>query len=277
MPDNTDDEPLDNPTNTQPENPSEEIIITKYTETTNTSQPQQKKPNYGIDAPRMGLALTFIVIAMTIAGFFLRVSNNETAKSAAGIIFSIAPTGIILIILILLYIKVEKFRHRDRMLNMLSWKGDEQVLDIGTGKGLLMIGAAKRLTSGKSFGIDIWNKTDLSNNTYEAAMRNAELEGVKDKVDIRNADAQNIPFKDRSFDYVLSNLCIHNINNKKGRAIACNEIARVLKPGGIALISDFMHTTEYENEFKTAGLQTNRSFSFLIAPVLLYIVKVTKK
>ncbi len=163
------------------------------------------------------------------------------------------------------------------MLNMLSWKGDEQVLDIGTGKGLLMIGAAKRLTSGKSFGIDIWNKTDLSNNTYEAGMRNAELEGVKHKVDIRNADAQNLPFEDSSFDYVLSNLCIHNISTKKRRAIACNEIARVLKPGGIALISDFMHTTEYEREFKTGGLQTNRSFSFLIAPFLLYIVKVIKK
>jgi arsenite methyltransferase len=44
------------------------------------------------------------------------------------------------------------------------------------------LGAAKRLTNGKSVGIGIWSKTDLSNNTYEAAMRNAELEGVKDKI-----------------------------------------------------------------------------------------------
>ena len=207
----------------------------------------------------------------------MRTSNNEAAKSVAGIIFSIALTGIILVILIFLYIKVEKFRHRDRMLNMLSWKGNEQVLDIGTGKGLLMIGAARRLTSGKSSGIDIWNKTDLSNNTFEAAMRNAELEGVKNKVEIKNADAQNIPFADNSFDYVLSNLCIHNISSKKGRATACREIIRVLKPGGIALISDFMHTKEYEKEFKSQGLETNRSLSFLIAPVLLFIVKAIKK
>ena len=238
---------------------------------------QQKKPNYGIDTPRMGLIIVFIVIAMVITGFFLRTSNNEVAKSVAGIIFSIAPTGIILIILIFLYIKVEKFRHRDRMLNMLSWKGNEQVLDIGTGKGLLMIGAARRLTSGKSSGIDIWNKTDLSNNTYDAAMRNAELEGVKNKVEIRNADAQNMPFADNSFDYVLSNLCLHNIKSTKGRATACREIIRVLKPGGIALISDFIHTKEYEKEFKSHGLETSRSLSFLIAPVLLYIVKATKK
>lgn len=237
----------------------------------------QKKPNYGIDAPRMGIAIVVLVIALIITGFFLRTNNSETAKSVAGIIFSIAPTGIIVVILILMYIKVEKFRHRDRMLNMIPWKGNEQVLDIGTGKGLLMIGAAKRLVSGKSFGIDIWNKADLSNNTSEAAMRNAELEGVKDKVAIKNADAQRLPFADNAFDYVLSNLCIHNIKTKKGRATACHEIVRVLKPGGIALISDFMHTKDYEKEFKNRDLDTTRSFSFLIAPVLLHIVKAIKK
>ncbi len=71
----------------------------------------------------MGFIIVFIVIAIVIAGFFLQRVNNEVAKSFAGVIFSIAPTGIILIILIILYIKVEKFRHRETMLHMLSWKG----------------------------------------------------------------------------------------------------------------------------------------------------------
>jgi len=114
---------------------------------------------------------------------------------------------------------------------MLTWKGNERVLDIGTGRGLLMIGAAKRLTTGKSSGIDIWNKKDLSNDTYEAALRNAELEGVENKVEIRNADALDIPFADNNFDYVLSNLCIHNIGSQRGRSVVCREIIRVLKPG----------------------------------------------
>ena len=237
----------------------------------------KNKASYGIDAPRMGLLLLLIVTAVLAASIFFHSSSNPVLQSVSSIGISLAPTGIVVLILIFLYIKVEKFRHRDRMLDMLPWNGDEQVLDIGTGRGLLMIGAAKRLITGKSFGIDIWNKADLSNNTYEAAMRNAELEGVKQKVEIINADVQSMPFADNSFDYVLSNLCIHNIESKEGRAFACREIVRVLKPGGTALTSDFMHTSDYENEFKRQGLKTSRIFSFLVAPVLLWIVKAEKE
>jgi arsenite methyltransferase len=237
---------------------------------------KKKKPNYGIDAPKMGIIIIVIVGAIASIGLFFRASNNELLKSVSGIMFLILPTGIVVLILIMLYITVEKFRHRDKLLNMLPWKGNEQVLDIGTGKGLLMIGAAKRLTSGKSFGIDIWNKSDLSKNSYEAAMQNAKLEGVKHKIEIKNADAQNIPFAANSFDYVLSNLCLHNIKTKEGRVKACQEIERTLKPGGIALISDFMYTKDYQKEFQNQEMQTERSFSFLISPVLLYVVKAIK-
>jgi arsenite methyltransferase len=38
-----------------------------------------------------------------------------------------------------------KLNIRDRMLDMIHWKGNETVLDTGTGRGLLAIGAAKRL------------------------------------------------------------------------------------------------------------------------------------
>ena len=37
---------------------------------------------------------------------------------------------------------------------------------------------------------------------------------------------------------------------------ACREIARVLKPGGVALISDFRHTRQYAETFKALGLKT---------------------
>src|SRR5439155_13457454 len=51
-----------------------------------------------------------------------------------------------------------KFRERDWLLDMLSIQGNERILDVGCGRGLLLIGAAKRLNSihgGKAIGIDI--------------------------------------------------------------------------------------------------------------------------
>jgi len=46
--------------------------------------------------------------------------------------------------------------------------GGEHVFDVGTGRGLLLIGAARRLTSGKGIGIDVWSTKDLSGNSLEA-------------------------------------------------------------------------------------------------------------
>ena len=80
-----------------------------------------------------------------------------------------------------------------------------------------------------------------------------------------------------SFDVVLSNLCIHNIPDQEGRAQACREIARVLKPGGTALISDFILTGFYEKVFAAAGLKTSRTgLNFFTFPQLR-VVKAQKK
>ncbi|HET9363851.1 MAG TPA: class I SAM-dependent methyltransferase, partial [Candidatus Angelobacter sp.] len=174
--------------------------------------------------------------------------------------------------LMLAYAKWGKFRHRDRMLNMISWRGDEQVLDVGTGRGLLLIGAARRLTTGKSIGIDVWSAKDLSGNALERTQANVEVEGVQDKTELCSDDARKLSFPDASFDVVLSNLCIHNIPGAEGRAQACREIVRVLKPGGTALISDFILTGFYQKVFTEAGLKTSRTSMNLLSYPPLRIV-----
>jgi ubiquinone/menaquinone biosynthesis C-methylase UbiE len=117
----------------------------------------------------------------------------------------------------------------------------------------LLIGAAKRLTTGRAVGIDIWSTKDLSGNAIAGTQANIEMEGVTDKVELRTEDASQMSFPDGSFDVVVSNLCIHNIPKRAGRDQACREIARVLRPGGMAVISDYKLTKKYAAVFAGLG------------------------
>ncbi|HMC31767.1 MAG TPA: class I SAM-dependent methyltransferase, partial [Candidatus Angelobacter sp.] len=89
-------------------------------------------------------------------------------------------------------------------------------------------------------------------------------------------DARKLSFPNASFDLVLSNLCIHNIPDEQGRVQACREIARVLKPGGTALISDFIRTGFYQKVLAEEGLKVSRTdLNFLSFPPLR-VVKAEK-
>jgi len=218
------------------------------------------KPDYGIDAPGVVRSLLAIgALLLLLGGFVAKVQFGPVilvlGPMAIGCGSFLVTEGILMIV----YSKWGKFQHRDRMLNMVDWKGNECALDVGTGRGLLMIGAAKKLTTGKAVGIDIWSAKDLSGNSPEGTLRNSELEGVRDRVEVQNGDATAMKFPDDSFDVVLSNLCIHNIPGKKARDKACSEIVRVLKPGGRAIISDFIHTAQYVKAFQAAGARASRT------------------
>jgi SAM-dependent methyltransferase len=213
------------------------------------------KPDYGIDAPNV-IRNLFIAAALclVLALAVRRVTvAHITIDFYPGLLYS-AVAFFVPGVLMLIYAKVGKFRHRDRMLAKLTWAGAETVLDVGAGRGLLLIGAAKRLATGHATGIDIWNTEDLSGNAPEALTKNIALEQVNAKTTVKSEDARQMSFPDASFDVVLSNLCLHNIYERDGRTKACTEVARVLKPNGVAVISDFRHMREYAAAFKTAGL-----------------------
>jgi len=168
--------------------------------------------------------------------------------------------------------KFGKVRERERLLDLLTWTGRERVLDVGCGRGLLLIGAAKRLTGGKAVGIDLWQQEDLSGNRPEATLENARLEGVAERVEVVTADMRKIPFPDGSFDTVLSMNAIHNIYSKPGRAAAIAEICRVLKPGGAVLIVDIRHIRQYAAALRAGGCTNVRRASSDIGTIMLTII-----
>ena len=134
--------------------------------------------------------------------------------------------------------KVGKVRERERLLDTLGWRGDEQVLDVGCGRGLMLIGAARRLASGHATGIDLWRTEDLAGNAPEATLANAAAEGVRERVSLKTGDMCALPFGDASFDVILSQAAVHNVPEAAGRRRAVEEMARVLRPRGTILLAD---------------------------------------
>jgi arsenite methyltransferase len=215
-----------------------------------------QKVDYGIDAP--GVIRNFYVIAAVL---LLLVFFAPAQLHFGGVVILLHPTLLWIALslfisgtFMLVYSRFGKFRHRDRILALHIWSGSEQVLDIGTGRGLLLVGAAKRLANGYATGVDIWNKEDLSGNAAERTLRNLELEGVAARCTLLSEPAQAMSFSDGAFDLILSNLCLHNIYDKPTRVQACREIARVLKPGGTVILSDYKLTREYIHTLEEAGL-----------------------
>src|ERR1700733_7339868 len=174
------------------------------------------------------------------------------------------PAGFLLAegFLFLLYVRVGKFRHRDFMLGMHTWRGDENVLDVGCGRGLLLAGAAKRIAevsgTGHATGIDVWSNVDMGGNSAAATQRNIDLEGVSSLCTLISQPAQEMSFPDASFDVVVSNLCLHNIYDRPKRRQAIEQIMRVLKPGAVAILSDYKRTAEYAAQFRQAGFLVER-------------------
>jgi SAM-dependent methyltransferase len=148
-----------------------------------------------------------------------------------------------------------KLRIRDRLLRSVAWSGNERVLDVGCGRGLLLIGAARRLTNGKATGVDRWVRGAVSGNGPEAALRNAELAGVADRVEVCDCDARKLSFPDATFDIALSNFVLHELDTPAERSQVLSEITRVLKPSGRVALVDFIFTSEAERALRAHGMQ----------------------
>ena len=236
-------------------------------------------PRYGYDAPGTMRGLILGGGGIVAAAWALGAGLQVQDWALAACILSGAAGAVLLGLGLSMaaYGRWGKLRMRDRMLGLVPWTGRERVLDVGTGAGLLLVGAAQRALNGHAVGIDIWSAKDLSGNGPEVAGRNARLEGVASRVEVLTADARRVPFADDSFDRVLSLLCVHNIEGKAEQDAACREIARVLRPGGTALVADWLPTHGYAAAFRAAGLTTGASEPYWRTALgLMWLVRADK-
>ena len=180
------------------------------------------RADYGLDAPTLvqkfllgGGALATVSLGILIWGVLLKgnigniVAPIAVAALITGVGFLFSGT------MMIWSSRFGKMHARDRLLDGLRLRGDETVLDLGCGRGLLLIGAAKRVPCGRAIGIDLWSQEDQGDNRKDATVANARAEGVADRVEVQDGDMRKLPFENASIDVVVANLSIHNIYNRK--------------------------------------------------------------
>ena len=108
------------------------------------------------------------------------------------------------------------------------------ILDLGCGTGNTLAEVLAEFQGVTAYGVD-----------PSAGMRERCLRRFTDnrRVGILEGDALAIPLDDGQCDYVLTHLALHHVDPASREACA-NEIARVLKPGGVLVYADFFADVE---------------------------------
>ncbi|WP_124847434.1 class I SAM-dependent methyltransferase [Acidipila sp. EB88] len=208
------------------------------------------REDYGIDAPRVVRNLGIIGGAFLVGGVLPR------GVPGSAVLHMFWPSGLSLLAACAWMLASSLWLKKGVMRSLVGerrWRGDEMVLDVGCGRGLVSVEAARRVPHGSVHGVDIWQAEDLSGNGPEAILINAAAAGVSDRLTIDTGDARKLPYPDALFEVVLSMTTIHNIPDAAGRRQAISEAWRVLRPGGQILIFDIRHARTYLRQLRDEG------------------------
>lgn len=242
--------------------------------------PPDLKADYGIDAP--GIVRTFALgglVGMILSGIVLRLGESlpSYVQSITWALLFMSLTAFLTGLVMLWGSRVGKLKLRDRIIAELNLQGTEQVLDVGCGRGLMLLSIAKQLTTGRAVGIDLWQTQDQSGNAITTTEENARRENVAERVELHTGDMRDLPFEDNRFDVIVSSWAIHNIPTKEGRQQAIQQIHRVLKPAGKLVLVDISYIAEYQAELHRLGMtalqRRGPTFHFVIPSYQLWCTR----
>ncbi len=150
--------------------------------------------------------------------------------------------------------RYRKLAYLPQVVSFPSYKG-KKVLEIGCGIGLDSLQFARA-------GADL-TAIDLTPNAIKLAKRNLELHNYK--ASFINANAESLDFPDNHYDVVYSHGVLHHTPEPQK---AFNEVFRVLKPGGEAIIMIYKKNSWMHLLAKIKGVHVEHEEKE--APVIFY-------
>jgi len=213
--------------------------------------------SYGIETPELigvlvGISLFLLVLALLADKVQLR-------WLVAGILGALFCLCSLLLILLAFWMGWSYFLGKGRssqlVLTALQLKGKEKLLDLGCGRGLILIEAAKKIKKGKCVGLDNWSQKDFYSNNAEKTLKNAAIEGVAKRVRVVTGDIRQLPFKKGEFDLVTANLALTRLKVRNDLQKVVSEMTRVLKKGGRIVLQDYRSYHHIAEDMKSAGLR----------------------
>ncbi|MFM7072526.1 MAG: class I SAM-dependent methyltransferase [Planctomycetota bacterium] len=105
------------------------------------------------------------------------------------------------------------------------------VLDLGAGTARIPIELCQRLVEARVLAVD------AAAHMLELAHYNVEIAGLSERVQLMQADAKRLPFRDGMFHVVISNSILHHIPEP---LLALREAVRVTAPGGLLFFRDLL-------------------------------------
>ena len=206
-------------------------------ETKNIRSNSSTHLSYGIETPELLGALAGISLFLLAAALIAdKVQLRWLVAGFLGALFCLISLFLILLAVWLGWSYfLGKGRSSQQVLAALRLKGKEKLLDLGCGRGLILIEAAKKITKGKCVGLDDWSQKDFYSNNAEKTMENAATEGVAKKVQV-------VPSRLRS----ISKLVSSPAPSVQAKSISVDEAAVVVRPVGAVAHAGVVTVTTLE-------------------------------
>ncbi|MDH5677355.1 MAG: class I SAM-dependent methyltransferase [Nitrospinota bacterium] len=135
--------------------------------------------------------------------------------------------------------------------DMLNLSGKETILDAGCGSGYYSIKLAHRVEQGRVIGVD---SSPQMLETFSHRIRNA---GVGEWVEAKQGDITALPLKADSVDRAFCALVWHHVHDPQASA---REMHRVIKPGGVVVVADFLAKGSGKGAPGSAGHHSAKPF-----------------